>query len=152
MDARTASLLQGVFRRESRSLLHYASEAFPWATTEERDALAQLKKLIEQEQQAAAELARFLLRHRLALPPLGAYPDFTGINYVTLDHLLPLLAEEQRKNIARLEQDLAAMTDSEAKGQLEKLTTMKREHLAKLEAMAASHSATNATQPVAAGA
>ena len=36
LDDRTAQLLEGVVRRESRSLLQYVAEAFPWTTPEEQ--------------------------------------------------------------------------------------------------------------------
>jgi rubrerythrin len=139
-DARTAAILQDVLRREGRSLLQYVSEAFPWATAEERAALAALQKLIDEERRAAAELGRFLTRRRVALPYLGAYPmEFTTTNYVSLDHLLPLLIGQQKKAVARLEQDLAALADADARTQLERLLTMKRQHLKELESLAAAH-------------
>lgn len=137
IDAPTAALLQKILRRESRSLLQYVSEAFPWATAEEREALANLQQLIADEKAVSAELARFLLRQRVGLPHLGTYPDFTAVNFVSLDFLLPMLVDHQAKAIAVLERDLASVKDPEARALVEKLLTMKRQHLETLKSMAA---------------
>jgi hypothetical protein len=145
IDPRTAAVLQDVVRRESRSLLQYVSEAFPWATSEERAALTQLQKLIDEERQSAAALGRFLVRRRADPPYLGPYPtEYTTINYVSLDHLLPLLLENERRSVTLLERDLAALTHSEARAQVEQVLAMKRRHLETLRAMAPA-------QPAAAG-
>lgn len=141
IDVPTAALLQNILRRESRSLLQYVSEAFPWTTVEERGALANLRKLITDEQTAIAELARFLIRQRVGVPHLGAYPDFTAINFVTLDFLLPMLADHQNKAIAVLERNLAQVIDPDARALVEKILTMKRQHLETLKSMAAPHPA-----------
>jgi hypothetical protein len=152
IDARTAALLQDILRRESRSLLQYISEAFPWITAEERQARAELQRLIDEEGRSAAELGRFLVRQRVPLPLLGPYPmDFTTINYVSLDHLLPLLVAHQSRAIARLEQDQAAITDPDARAQVGKILSLKGQHLHALEALAAAHPEKASLQPVAAG-
>ena len=49
IDARALALLQDVLRRESRSLLQYVREAFPWTTPEERELLAKLRQLTDEE-------------------------------------------------------------------------------------------------------
>ncbi|HXG12512.1 MAG TPA: hypothetical protein VNK04_22340 [Gemmataceae bacterium] len=150
IDSRTAALLQDIVRRESRSLLQYVSEAFPWVTPEERAALAELQKMINEERRAAQALGQYLVRQRVPPPYLGPYPmEYTTINYVSLDHLLPVLVENQRQAIARLERDLAAVTDAGAREQVEKILAMKQRHLTTLEAMAAAHPDRAATSPAA---
>lgn len=135
IDAATHRLLQDILRRERLSLLQYVSDAFPWTTSAERDVLAKLQKMIEAERQGGIRLARFLIRHRLALPYLGAYPDFTGSNFVSLDHLLPLLIEHQKKAVEQLERDLTSLFDVEIREHVQTILDAKQEHLKQLEKM-----------------
>jgi rubrerythrin len=141
IDARTHAVLQEIMKRESRSLLQYVADSYPWATSEEQAALAQLRQVIEEERQGAAELGRFLTRHRLELPYLGAYPaEFTNANFIALDYLLPRLAADERRAIAFLEQALIGLQDAQARALVQKIVDKKRQHLTTLEGLAASHS------------
>lgn len=139
-DASTQKLLQGLLRRENRSLLLYVSESYPWTAGDEQDAVAQLGKLIEEEQKAVASLSRFLSRRRLPTPFLGTYPSgFTSINFVSLDHLWPMLVTDQQQAAAALERDLGQIRDAEARAEVEKLLATKHRHLEVLKSLAAAH-------------
>ena len=134
MDAASQTVLQDVFRRASRSLLQYVHEAYPWVSDQDRDMLAQLDKLIAEERHAAVRLADYLRRHRIALPYLGSYPNFfTTINYVSLDRLLPLLAQHQRRAIADLERDVTRVRDPEVRVEVDKMLGLTRRHLETLD-------------------
>jgi hypothetical protein len=134
MDSLSVSLVQDIIRREGRSLLQYVSEAFPWATTEERAALAELTKIIEEERKGAANLAKLLTRHHASLPYVGTYPMvFTNINFASLDYLVPLLIEHQKRAISHLERDLALLHDKEARAEIQKILAIKERHLSQLE-------------------
>jgi hypothetical protein len=140
IDARTYAVLQDIVRRESRSLLQYVGDAFPWTTPEARGTLTQLQKLVAEERQATDDISRFLFRHHLTPPYLGSYPsDFTTINFVSLEHLLPLLTDAERRAVANLERDLSSIGDPVARGLVQKLLDMKRQHLKALDALAGSH-------------
>ncbi len=140
IDAATQAVLQDIVRRESRSLLQYVRDAFPWTSAREQEALAQLQTLIEEELKSTAELSHFLTRHRSGPPYLGPYPmSFANINYVSLDHLLPLLVENERRAIADRERDLSRITDPAASAQVERIISMKQRHLKALEALAVAH-------------
>jgi rubrerythrin len=137
IDAATQALLGDIIRREGRSLLQYVSEAFPWTQPEEQAALEQFQQLVQEEQQAVAGLIGFMQRRRLTPPALGTYPmSFTNINFVSLDHLLPVLANHQRQAIQALERDLTRVSDPEAQQQVQTLLAMKRRHLQALEEIA----------------
>ncbi len=134
----SAATLQAILRRESRSLLQYVREAYPWAKSGEQKTLSELDRLIDEEANSTAALARFLLRHHVRLPYLGAYPShFTNVNYVGLDFLLPRLVEHQRGAIAALERDLAKLSDEDSRQQVQPILEMKRRHLKRLEELAA---------------
>ncbi len=137
LDPQTQALLQDVVRRQSRSLLQYVSEAFPWTSSEEQGALEVVRGLVVEEHAAAAELARYLQRRRVGVPYTGSYPsDFTTINYVSLDYLLPLLVKHERESIAALERETQQLSDGEARVLLDKLLATKRRHLTTLEGLA----------------
>jgi hypothetical protein len=142
IQPRDAALLETVIRREGRSLLQYVSESFPWTKAGADQALTQVRDLASEERDGVAALSKFLTRRRHTAPYLGPYPmGFTTMNFVSLEYLLPRLTEEQRKAVATLERDRAALTDAEAKAEVAKLIEMKRRHLKELEALPASRAA-----------
>ena len=141
MDDRSCSLLEDIARRENRSLLQYVRDAYPWITPDEREVLAQVRVMIEEEQQGVGDLVRFLYSHHRPPPYLGSYPtSFTSLSFVSLDHLLPLLASHERQELARLQREVELLTDPEAKALIEKIIANKRRHLEALQSLAAAHS------------
>lgn len=137
LDARTASVLRGAVEREGSSLLQYVHDSYPWTSAQRRALLVQLRAIIDTERKALGRLIRFLHDHRMPVPPLGVYPsDFTSINYISLEHLGPLLADDQRRALLGLREDLQSLNDPAARDILEPLVELKGRHLAELEALA----------------
>ena len=148
IDSQLVSILQDIVRRENRSLLQYIHDSFPWTPADEQPMLAQLRQFAEEEREAAAKLGRWLARIRIIVPNLGAYPAaFTTINYVSLDHVLPKVATDEREGLAMLEQDLAAIHDQDARSLVAALVDMKRQHLKSVEELAAAHPLTVDNRP-----
>jgi hypothetical protein len=115
----------------------YVAAAYPWAAARGHAALDVLAALTREEAEALAALARWMTRRRVELPYLGVFPTgFTTINFLALDYLLPRLRDLQREAVARLERDAHAVTDPEARAQLDGLLALKRRHLATLESLA----------------
>lgn len=142
MDSLTQSLLEDIVRRESRSLLQYVREAFPWTSFEERAALVQIEAMIEEELQGAALIARYLQKHHVPPPYIGPYPmEFTNINYVSLEHYVPLLIAQQGRAIAGLERDSGSILEIEARTLVHHVIEKKRQHLETLEKMVLRHPA-----------
>jgi hypothetical protein len=140
IDARTQTLLQDIVERESRSVLLYVHDAYPWTTSGEGEVVESLRRLIAAEAQAVAALGQYLVRRRLPPPLPGSYPSiYTIINFLALDYLLPRLADASRHSLDQLERDLASISDSEARAEVEKLAAVKRRNLAELERLAAPH-------------
>jgi hypothetical protein len=147
MDAVTRALLEAILRREGRSLLQYVSESFPWTNPDEQAALAQLQELVQEERKATGALLQLFARREHTVPYLGSFPEsFTTINFVSLDHLLPLLVDAERQGLEQLQSDLAKLTDPQLRDQVSKMVEMKRRHLATLKTLITSPSA--ATSPV----
>jgi hypothetical protein len=142
IDARIQAVLQSALRRESLSLLRYASEAYPWTGVEERTAGAKLREVMDEDQEAVGGLVRFLAENKLMPPYLGSYPmAYTSLSFVSLDYLLPALVEAQRRHIAALARDVAAVGDPAARESLQHLLDTKRRHLSVLEGLAAARPA-----------
>jgi hypothetical protein len=137
IDGVTAEVVQGIIRRESRSLLQYLPDAFPWTKSGEQQALGQLFTLIEEQRAAVAELMRFLGRQRVTPGPLGPFPmSFTTLNFVSLDSLLPRVLKQERHALAALEKDLAAFHDPDGRVAVHRFLELKQRHLKSLEALA----------------
>jgi hypothetical protein len=138
---RTYALLEDIARREDRSLLQYVKDAYPWITPAEQQVLAQIQAMTEEERQGVAELVRFLISRRRPPPYLGTFPaSFTSLSFVSLDHLIPLLVDNERKELERLEREIHEMTDPEPKQFVQKIIANKTWHLETLRSLAATHS------------
>jgi hypothetical protein len=138
IDRKTEAILDGIVRRESRSLLAYIGDAHPWTTTSQTAALATVKSAVLAETAAVSALGRFLIRQGLMPSFLGSYPaSFTSFNFVALDFLLPRLIQEEKRLIAALTDDLGAIDNAGAKLVVEGLLEVKKKNLATLESLAA---------------
>src|SRR5438132_13582547 len=146
MNAATCTILQNALHAESRSFLQYVSDAFPWTSPDELTVLSKVQALITEELEGVQTLGHVLAQARQPLPYLGSYPmSFTTMNFVSLDHLLPILIREERRSLANREQDLARVRDVDAQVALRGIIDMKRRHLQTLEEMAATHSPSSAS-------
>lgn len=138
IDAASRAILLNIIRGEGRSLLQYVGESFPWTKAEEKAALDRLQGIVEEERDAVARLIRFLVRQRIVgTAPLGPYPmEFTNINYISLDHLLPLLLDSQRQRAQALDTQLKTISDPETWQQVADYVAVIRGHLTALEELA----------------
>ena len=108
--------------------------------------MTDLQQFIAAERVAVANLGRFLVRQRIPLPYLPPYPaHFTTINFLALDFLLPRLLEYERRSIAELERDRAALKGPAAQAEVDKLLALKRRHLPCLEELASTQPQASAT-------
>jgi hypothetical protein len=140
IDARTQALLQDLVRRASRSMLQYVGEAYPWIPDTDGELKANVQAVIDEEEMAVEGLATFLRKKRIPIGYLGSYQqNFTNLNYVSLDYLMPRLLDWQRNWTVVLERDAALIADPEAKGEVAKLVAVAHRHLHELEKLAASH-------------
>jgi hypothetical protein len=136
IDPHSEMVLQDIVRRESRSLLNYIGDAFPWTTAAGGPALVSLKQAVRDEAAAVTALGRFLVRNHASLPYLGSYPvGFTSWNFVSLDFLLPRLVDEERRSTADLQAAVAKLSDA-AKAPAETLLAVKKRNLETLESLA----------------
>jgi hypothetical protein len=139
-DHPTYALLETILRRENRSLLQYIRDSFPWTPLSEQDVLKHVHRMADEQKLTVGALTQFLARKRHTVAHLGSYPSaFTTINYASLDYVMRCLLVEERKALAQLEKDRAAISDEEAGVLVESILTRKRQDLKQLEEMAAAH-------------
>jgi hypothetical protein len=142
MDAAAADLLQEIVRAESLSLLAYVGDAFPWTAKGGDATLAKLRQIVTEHNREVTALGKLLARHRMAPPSLGSYPtSFTSINFLALSYILERLIVSERASVSLLEKEIARVVDTEARAALDHFLAAKRDHLARLEALASAPSA-----------
>ncbi|MFN4261790.1 MAG: hypothetical protein ACK4RK_21115 [Gemmataceae bacterium] len=146
IDAVTCQLLQNVLSRESRSLLQYVGDSFPWVTPEEPELLATLENIIAEERQVLTQLGRWLTRQRCTIPPLPPFPlSYTSVNNTELKFVVPLLITEQRQSLERLRKVQNQLKNEEARSELQQLIDIKQRHLHQLETLPSAHAEPAAT-------
>jgi hypothetical protein len=149
MDVSTAKLLQEVVRRERLSLLSYVGDAFPWTARGRAAVLAQFRQIVVEHNRAVTVLGRLLERHRASPPFIGSFPSgFTAINFLGLDYIQSRVVEAERKSLSLLEAEVALVADAEVRAALEHFLAIKRDLLARLEALTSAPS-TSAPTPAA---
>lgn len=137
----TSTILQDVVRRESRSLLLYIGDSFPWTTNAHAPDLVTMRRLVTREANAISTVGKYLVRQRITPPPYGSYPSsFTSCNFIDLAFLLPRLMAAQDLSIVALTADIEHIPEPEAKKQLVALLDVKRSTLAGLAALSSSQS------------
>ena len=136
MESVEVALLQSLLRQESRSLLQYAAESFPWSKAEDQAASDAIRAMAQAEAAAVAKLGRWLAKQRLPLTFPGAYPmHFTSINFIAVSALVPRLIADQEDRIAALEKACGALTNEDGRALLQGLLDLKKSNLQKLSAL-----------------
>jgi len=131
-------LLSQILHRESRSLLQYVRESYPWANGKNESARDAVHRIAMSEDAAQAKLAKLMLKKHLTLPALGNFPaSFTDHNYVAVSYLVPKLASAQQHLLADLNRDLPSVSDPELRNALESLRDLKQKNSAEFEGLLA---------------
>lgn len=134
MTPTDAALLQGLYRKEHRSLLQYARDASPYAAGADRKVLDAVLRVAGEEADALDAFANFIDDARVPLPYSGSYPvAFTDLNFVTIRSLLPRLVVSQRADLAALESARDRLADLAARAAVQTLVDLHRRHLGELE-------------------
>jgi hypothetical protein len=122
------------YRRERLSFLQYVRQATPYAGQADRGVLERVRELADAENADLSGFAEFLDASRVRVPFVGAFPTvFTNYNFVAIRKLLPGLIADEKRGLASLEADVAALEPGNARTRLEKLADSKRMHVTELE-------------------
>jgi hypothetical protein len=131
-----AELLQELLRRESRSLLHYVSESYPWSKADTAQACDAVRALAQAQTEVVARVARWLAKQHVPVDFPGAYPmHFTTANFIALHYLLPRLIADEERCLAAAERTHRALTENEVKMLVQVLIELKKKHLLELTAL-----------------
>ena len=125
--------LHGLVRKEARCLLQYVSESSPWSANATK--LRGILVMAHREGDLLANLIRYCVKKKLGNPGLGAYPhSFMGINFASLDYLLPMLIDDEKTRIADWEWAKLSLP-ADAVATVEALIHAKKSHLGHLQEM-----------------
>lgn len=138
IDPQSQSVLQEIVRRESRSLLSYVADAYPWATAANEPALARLREIVRGGGEATSALGAYLDRRRARTPPLGSYPaGYTSLNFLGLSYIVKRLVKEEERLLGVLEADVSSLATGDERAEAEKLLAVKRQTLEGLRSLGA---------------
>ncbi|HZZ73225.1 MAG TPA: hypothetical protein VFE24_13295 [Pirellulales bacterium] len=117
-----------------RSLPIFVEEVQPWSHPGDEKAAQLLQNLVADQKQYAAKIADLILDLN-GCPDAGAYPIvYTDLHLLSLDYLLLEIAEQQKRDIAVLDDCLsAAQGDVRAAALLAEVLGNARGHLESLE-------------------
>ncbi len=141
MDPAQIAMLHNLIRRESRSMLQYAREAYPWSKANEHAACDTVQAIAAEQGESLARLGRWLAKQRAPVPSLGAYPmHFTTMNFTAVHALTPRLAADEQQRIADLEKTCSALSAGEARALVQALLDLKKSHIQRLSELHSSAS------------
>jgi hypothetical protein len=120
-----------------RSLLQYADESWPWATTAEATAEREVRALAARQRENVSQLADLLADRGWPID-FGGYPtDYTDLHFLSLDYLVGELVRHQKQDIATLEQCIVRLEhDPAGRSLTQEVLGSERAHLEMLEELA----------------
>jgi hypothetical protein len=133
MTTSAEPILNDVLIALHRSLLQYLDCAWPWSDEHSEVLKNEVTKLAA-DQEAIAEELTVYLRDREFPVDFGQFPDFSNLNYVSIDFLLKRLSGDQRQVVAICDaaaRDLAS--DPETGSIARKVAAAELERLQRIE-------------------
>lgn len=120
-----------------RSLPMYLTDASPWMRQADADAVAAVRRIVDDQQQLSTRIAEYIIDHYGGVQ-LGDYPlDFPDTNNLAFDYLISRLVTCQQGDVATLEECVAALaSQGEAASLAEEALGSARAHLETLEELA----------------
>jgi hypothetical protein len=128
-----------------RSLLQYVGECWPWTDPAEEDVHETIDRLVSRQKREIGRLG-VLLSHRERLVDFGTYPtEYTGLHYLSLDHLLGEVIAGENDLVGELERAVEDYSDDpEAAELLKSFLQVERDTAAELTELAKSRAASPA--------
>ncbi len=128
-------ILNDVLIAIHRSLLQYMSEAWPWSD-EKSDAVRTAIAMEAASQHETVEGLTELLRERGFPVSFSTYPDFSNLNYSSLDFLLKRLVKNQESVVAACRSAAISLVEHPDDAELvREITESESERLAHLRAL-----------------
>ena len=136
-DIHHNSLIADLLIEQSRCLLQYVGECWPWMADDDAERSV-IDAMVARQQQGVARLVNLLNGRRQAID-FGTYPtEFTDLQYLALSHLLGLLVESQQALVDLFGHAATESADDvQAAAIIEDIHTVERENLDRLRELAA---------------
>ncbi len=143
-DIHHNSILSDLLVEQSRCLLQYVGECWPWMSGDDAER-CRIDELVTRQQQGVGRLADLLNGRRQSID-FGTYPtEFTDLQYLAFSHLLGLLVENQQALVNVFQH---AATDSaedvQAATVIEEIHATERDNLSRLQEIAAKQASNGA--------
>ncbi len=120
-----------------RSLLQYMREAWPWTDDHSASIREAIQKEADSQEETVAGLAD-LLRERDHAVNFSTYPDFSNLNYLSLDFLLKRVVKNQEQVVAACRSAAISLADHPEDADLvREIETSEQERLAHLKSLTA---------------
>ena len=138
MNTNSVAVLHRLVAMGSTSLLQYVNEAVPWSADAGQAEFTKVQALAGEERDHVAQLSRFLQKRHFGVPKIPTYPSqFTTINFVSIEYLVPKLRADNEQEIATIQGWLQQVGEDEGRANLESYLAMKQRHLQVLQELAA---------------
>lgn len=131
----TIDVLNRLLVIEYRSFPMYLADASPWVGPGDEAAQTALNNIVTDQRAMSQRIADMILDLGGQID-MGCFPmDFTDMQLLSLEFLLHKLAELQRRDVAAIEQCVAALREPAPRALAEECLGAERAHLEALEAL-----------------
>jgi hypothetical protein len=131
------AVLNDVLISLHRSLLQYVVDAWPWTDAHSEAHRTAVMTSAADQNEIVDRLAE-LLHDRVYPVTFGQYPDFSNLNYVSLDFLLKRIVQNQKEVVADCEEAARELAENPEDGALaRKIAAAETERLKGLQELAA---------------
>ena len=134
-DPAVLEALNRLLRVLYRSLPMYLAEGQPWTGRRDDPAEETMRNVVADQREMSVRIADFVMDNR-GIVDDGDFPmEFTDLNFLSLDALLPRLQEYQREDVATIEHVIAWLPpdEPEALALAQEALGQERAHLEMLE-------------------
>jgi hypothetical protein len=127
------TLLHDIYRSEALSFLQYVRQTSPYTSEADKPLLERLRELANAELKEVESLGTYMDKARYTVPHTGAFPSvYSNYNFVNVRKLVPLLVDDHKRGLAKLEADAKGLPAGDANF-VQQMIDVKRMHLMELE-------------------
>jgi hypothetical protein len=143
-DIHHNSILSDLLVEQSRCLLQYVGECWPWMSGDDAERCS-IDELVIRQQQGVGRLATLLDNRRQTID-FGTYPtEYTDLQYLAFSHLLGLLIKNQQALVNVFQHAATdSADDAQAATVIEEIHSAERDNLSHLQEIAAKQASNGA--------
>lgn len=146
-----APILQRLFALQEFSLASYAAQAELYRLDDAEECFTTIRDIAAGQAERASRIAKLLAKRRVPLARRGFRLTYTGLNYLSADHAVRRLLDQQPALIAEVRSCVAASTeDPEVNALAYEVMRSEQANLGKLRRVAGKPAAANVDTALAA--